>query len=176
MLHATRWLHKAVWNCRRRPQLSSVAAGTCQEGLVLCRSHCRAWLWSLKVTKQTTGMSGRHGILNCGFIKGFCTCFFNFFSYATGFNTFFFFSSLANTKSFGSLFWFVFKNLLPVMCTQKHCALHESCAHQKLYSQLFHNWMKWAFIFQSLFHFKEEQLSKGAKGTVCIMSASESTH
>lgn len=79
-------------------------------------------------------MNGRHGILNCGFIKGFCTCFFNFF-FPMLLALILFFSSLASIKSFGSLFWFVFKNLLPVMCTQKHWAVYGSLVHIRNFTQ-----------------------------------------
>lgn len=128
MLHATRWLHKLDWNCRKRTKLSSVAAKTCQEYLVLCRSYCRAWLWSLKVTKQAAGTNRRHGKLNCGFFKAFCTCFFNFF-FPMLLVLVLFSPSLDSIKSFGSLFLLVFENLLPVVYTQKHCAVYGSLVH-----------------------------------------------
>lgn len=51
-----------------------------------------------------------------------------FFSYVAGFITFVF-SSLASIKSFGSLFLLLFKNLRPVMSTQRHCAVYGSLVH-----------------------------------------------
>lgn len=68
-------------------------------------------------------------MLNCGFFKAFCTCIFNFFPYAAGFNTFF--PPLASIKSFCSLFLFAFENLLPVVYTQKHCAVYGSLVHMR---------------------------------------------
>lgn len=118
---------QACLKLQKETNLSSVATRTCQEGLVLCRSYCRAWLWSLKVTKQAAGMSRKHVILTCGFFKAFCTCFLNFFRKLL-ILMLFFAHSLASIKSFGSLF-FVFENLLPVVYTQKHCAVYGSLVH-----------------------------------------------
>lgn len=53
-----------------------------------------------------------------------------------------FFPSLESIKGFGSLFLFVSENLLEPTCsshTEALCCVWESCAYQKLYSQLFHN-------------------------------------
>lgn len=132
-------------------------AGTCQQGLVLCRSYHRAWQRSLEGSKQVTGW-------NWAEIK----CLFQ----GVLFFFFFFFSCSWYLKCLGSFFFFFFNNLLPVLYIQKHCALYGFPAHmQALFMSLPATVpMPWYLLSQTyLTTVKEEQLNNRANSPVCIL-------